>query len=93
MSDLRSQIEAHRAQLGEHRASLDAWRAQYDALLAKSIDRMTKAELIILIHRKDDELAILRNRLARYGSPEATAAQLSAVQSLMEDVRNEKRNT
>lgn len=93
MSHLRSQIMAHAAQLAEHRQQLDAWRAQYDALLAKPIDKMTKAELRLLIQRKDDELAILRNRLARYGSPEATTAQLSAATALMDEVRRETGHT
>ena len=61
--------------------------------LSKPVDRMTKMELRLLLQRKDEEMAVLRNRLARYGSPEANAAQLSAALDLMREVIHEPRST
>ena len=61
--------------------------------LSKPLDKMTKQELRLVIARKDEELAVLRNRLVRYGSPEATTAQLSAATALMDEVIHAQRRT
>jgi prefoldin subunit 5 len=86
----REQIEAHRAQIAALRSEIDAWHAQYDAL-DKQINKMTKRELILVVHKKDEELAVLRNRLARYGDQQATPAQLSAARALMDEVIHERK--
>jgi septal ring factor EnvC (AmiA/AmiB activator) len=85
---LREQIQSHAAALAAVKAEIAAWRSQYDAL-DKQINKMTKRELILVVHKKDEELAVLRNRLARYGDQQATPAQLSAARALMDEVIHE----
>lgn len=58
--------------------------------LSKPVDRMTKMELRMLLQRKDEELADLRNRLAQIGPWEANTAQLSAALALMREVIHER---
>ena len=91
-TSLRSQLDAHRAQLEEHRKQLADWRAKFEHL-DKQVSKMTKRELICVIARKDEELAVLRNRLAQYSGQEATSAQLSAALDLMSEVIHERRTT
>jgi hypothetical protein len=86
----RSKIEAHRLALAEHRAAIDAFNAKFMAL-DKSLDKMTKLELRAVICRKDEELAVLRNRLARYGDQQATSTQLSAAVALVKEAIHETR--
>lgn len=59
--------------------------------LTKPLHKMTRMELRMLIERKDEELLVLRNRLARYGEPVANAQQLSAARALMEEVIHERK--